>query len=201
MGRRDPRIDAYIAKRQPFAKPILTHLRAVVHSACPDVEETIKWGFPHFQYKGMLCSMAAFKEHATFGFWKGRHIVPEAERAQEAAMGQFGRITSVKELPAKKVIAGYVKAAMKRNEMPVKKPAAPKPRVAKPVVVPAVLQKALAKNAKARAFFQSLSPSQKREYTEWITEAKREETAAKRLQTTIEWLAEGKVRQWKYQNC
>src|SRR5271155_741106 len=116
MGTRDDRVDAYIARSAEFARPILTHLRDVVHAACPEVEETIKWSFPHFLYKGMLCSMAAFKEHCTFGFWKGALVVAGGGGAAEKAMGQFGRITSLAELPAKKVLTSTIKAAMKLNE-------------------------------------------------------------------------------------
>src|SRR5262249_29175342 len=111
MGMRDPRVDAYIERSAEFARPILTHLRDLVHVACPDVEETMKWSFPHFQYKGLLCSMAAFKEHCAFGFWKGSLIV-EQGKVTEQAMGQFGRITRLSDLPSKKVLTGYIKEAM-----------------------------------------------------------------------------------------
>ena len=205
MGKRDPRVDAYIKKSQPFARPILEHIRTVVHGGCPDVEESIKWGFPFFLHHGMLISMAAFKAHASMGFWRARGILPDALIENAEGMGSLGKLTSVKDLPSKKVLIGYVKAAAARNEAfatgELEKPKARKQTAAKPVVVPPSLAKALAKNAKARAFFAKLSPSQQREYTEWITEAKREETAAKRLATTIEWLAEGKTRMWKYQDC
>jgi hypothetical protein len=205
MGKRDPRVDAYIKKSQPFARPILEHIRAVVHDGCPDVEESIKWGFPFFLHHGMLISMAAFKAHASMGFWRARGILPDALIENAEGMGSFGKLESVKDLPAKKVLIGYVKAAAARNEAfasgELEKPKARKKAAAKPLVVPPLLQKALAKNAKARAGFQKLTPSQQREYADWIAEAKREETAAKRLATTIEWLAEGKSRNWKYQDC
>src|SRR5262245_6764703 len=135
MAARDPRIDAYIAKSAEFARPILAHLREVVHAACPDVEETMKWSFPHFQYKGMLCSMAAFKEHCAFGFWKSSLVLGEGHEA-EKAMGQFGRITKLSELPSKKVLSGYIKKAMELNDAGVKSPTrakkAPKPELAVP---------------------------------------------------------------------
>src|SRR5215212_7332153 len=115
MGTRDPRIDAYIADSADFARPILTHLREVVHAACPDVEETVKWGFPHFMYKGILCSMASFKQHCAFGFWKGRLVVDAEDRSADA-MGQFGRIASLTDLPSKQVLAAYVKQAMKLKD-------------------------------------------------------------------------------------
>src|SRR6185369_4149318 len=131
MGKRDPRVDAYIEKSADFAKPILAHLRDVVHAACPQVEETMKWSFPHFMHHGMLCGMAAFKQHCTFGFWKGELIV-SGNPSAEAAMGQFGRLTKLSDLPSKKVLTGYVKQAMKLNEEGVKAPrqekrAKPKP--------------------------------------------------------------------------
>lgn len=200
MGQKDPRVDAYIASSAEFAQPILRHLREVIHAACPEVEETLKWRMPSFMYHGILCGMAAFKQHCTFGFWKGSLIVDKNGQNLDDAMGQFGRLTSVKQLPPKKVLAGYIHKAMELNESGAKAPAKPKPKK-KPAVVPPDLAAALKKNAKARAAFENFSPSHQREYIEWITEAKREETREKRLQTTIEWLTEGKPRNWKYMNC
>ena len=197
MGSRDPRVDAYIAKSADFAKPILTHLREVVHSACPEVEETMKWSNPHFMYKGMLGGMAAFKEHCAFGFWKGSLILPE--RNDDKAAGHFGRITKIADLPPKKIIAGYVKEAMRLNEEGVKSPARTKPKTPKPVVVPEALAAALRKHAKARKTFEAFSPSHQREYAEWIADAKGEDTRQRRIETAIEWMAEGKARNWKYQ--
>ncbi len=199
MAKRDPRIDAYIAKSQEFARPILKQLRAVVHEACPDVEETVKWSFPHFQYRGMLCAMAAFKAHCTFGFWKGRLVVAAAGRGAERAMGQFGRITRIEDLPPRKVIAGYVKAAMKLNDEGVKAPARARPKAKPPVRVPADLVAALRKSAKARAAFDGFPPSHRREYVEWITGAKRPETRARRVATAVAWIAEGKSYNWRYE--
>jgi len=202
MGTRDPRIDAYIEKAADFAQPILKHLRQTVHAACPDVEETMKWSSPHFLYKGMLCGMSAFKQHCAFGFWKGKLVVGDDGRTLEDAMGQFGRITTLRDLPPKKTLIAYIKKAMALNEEGVPSPmrakrAAPKP----PVAVPDDLAAMLRKNKKAQTTFDAFSPSHRREYVEWIGEAKREETRKKRLQTTIEWLAEGKSRHWKYVNC
>jgi uncharacterized protein YdeI (YjbR/CyaY-like superfamily) len=205
MGTQDPRIDAYIAKSKDFARPILVHLREVVHAACPDVEETLKWSMPHFMYHGMLCGMAAFKEHCTFGFWKGALVVGDAQRnskregTKESGMGQFGRITSIKDLPNKKVLAAYIKKAMKLNEEGTKVPKQPAKKKA-PLPVPEDLAAALKKNKAAAKAFADFSPSHQREYIEWITEAKRAETRAKRLATALEWLAEGKPRNWKYMN-
>jgi len=200
MGTQDPRIDAYIAKSADFARPILAHIRKLVHAACPDVEETMKWSFPHFQYKGMLCSMAAFKEHCSFGFWKGALVVENSGEA-ESGMGQFGRITRLTDLPAQKVLTGYIKKAMKLNEDGVKAPTRSKPKTPKELVIPDDLTSALKGNPQALASFEKLSPSHKREYVEWITEARTQTTRSKRLATTIEWLAEGKPRNWKYMNC
>src|SRR5215207_308230 len=199
MGTRDPRIDAYIADSADFARPILTHLREVVHAACPDVEETMKWAFPHFMYKGMLCSMASFKQHCAFGFWKGSLIVDREGRSAEEAMGQFGRITALSDLPSTKVLTGYVKEAMRLNDEGVKSPTRSAPRTKKgEVVVPDDLATALKRNKKAQATFDSFSPSHRREYVEWITEAKGEETRKRRLETAVDWMAEGKSRNWKY---
>jgi uncharacterized protein YdeI (YjbR/CyaY-like superfamily) len=201
MGKRDDRIDAYIGKSAEFAKPILTHIREVVHAACPDVEEAMKWSFPHFMYKGMLCSMASFKEHCAFGFWKGSLVVENAAAENEKGMGHFGRLTKVTDLPSKKVLTGYIKQAMKLNDDGVKAPNREKPKEPRELVVPDVLTKALKANKKAAAAFEKFSTSHKREYVEWIEEAKTDATRNRRLETAIEWMAEGKSRHWKYQNC
>ena len=198
MGTRDTRVDAYIAKSADFAKPTLAHLRAVVHAGCPEVEETIKWGMPNFLYRGkILCGMAAFQAHCAFGFWQGALIVAGDKAKTEKAMGQFGRITSVKDLPPKKVLLGYIKEAMKLRDAGASVPRARRP-ARKPIAVPADLASGLRKNAKARAAWAAFSPSARREYIEWITEAKRPETRAERLRTTLQWVAQGKPRHWKY---
>ena len=197
MGTRDPRVDAYIAKSADFAKPILTHLRVVVHSACPDVVETMKWSSPFFDYHGPMCNMGAFKEHVGFGFWKGALVVGRASGDGDGGAGQFGRITSVKDLPSKKELTAYIKTAMKLNEEGV---AVPKAKKAKPELpVPPELTAALAKNRKAQAAFEAFPPSHRREYCEWIAQAKGEDTRAKRVAQAVEWIAEGKSRNWKYQ--
>jgi len=201
MGTKNARVDAYIAKSADFAKPILTHLRDIVHAACPEVEETMKWSFPHFMYKGMLCAMASFKEHCSFGFWKSSLVLEGASSETEEGMGNFGRITKLSELPSKKILSGSIKKAMKLNEDGVKKAAPPKPKTPRKLVVPDDLEKALQGNAAARATFEKFSPSHQREYVEWITEAKTEGTRTRRLQTAIEWMVEGKPRNWKYMNC
>ena len=193
MGTRDDRVDAYIAKSAEFARPILTHLRDVVHAACPEVEETMKWSFPHFMYKGMLCSMAAFKEHCSFGLWKSSLIVEKAGDDVEKGMGQFGRITALSDLPSKKILSGYIKEAMKLNDTGVKSPTRSKLKTPRDVVVPDDLRSALQKNKKALATFEKLSPSHKREYIEWITEAKTEATRTRRLDTAIEWMEIGRA--------
>jgi len=194
MGRKDPRIDAYIAKSADFAKPILKHLRELVHQGCPDVEETVKWSAPHFDCSGgPLAGMAAFKAHCAFGFWKGSLIVP----GSSDAMGQFGRITKLSDLPNDKVVLGYVRKAARLNEEGVKVPR-PLKHAKRDIPMPPELARALRKSPKARATFEGFSPSHKRDYLEWITEAKGEETRKKRLSTAIEWMAEGKPRNWKY---
>jgi uncharacterized protein YdeI (YjbR/CyaY-like superfamily) len=200
MGKKIRQVGAYIDKSAEFAKPILNHLRAVVHEACPEVEEAMKWSFPNFMYKGMFCSMAAFKEHCAFGFWKSSLIVDKKGQNLERAMGQFGRITKLGDLPPKKVLVEYIKLAKKLNDDGVKAPT----RIQKPrseLVVPDDLAKALKRNKAAQATFEKFSPSNKREYVDWITEAKTEATRNKRLDTAIEWMAEGKPRNWKYMNC
>ncbi len=195
----DPRIDAYIAASPEFARPVLEHVRAVVHAACPEVEETMKWSRPHFLYKGMLLGMSAFKEHCAVGFWKGELIV--GERPGASAMGQFGRITSVKDLPSKKELAGFIKQAMKLNEQGVAAPARKAPATARPLATPADLAAALAANGAAEATFNQGSPSFKREYVDWIEDAKTDATRLRRMEQAVEWLAEGKARNWKYAKC
>lgn len=198
MPTTDPRVDAYIANAQPFARPILERLRALVHETCPEVEETIKWSSPFFLYRGLFCHMAAFRQHCAFGFWKWKQVV--GADGDDGAMGEFGRLATLSDLPPKKVLTGYLRKAMALNEAGV--PAATHDRRTSrkpPLAVPADLTAALQRDAKARATFDAFSPSHRREYVEWIVEARREETRAKRLATTLEWLAEGKPRNWKYQ--
>ncbi len=197
----DPRVDAYIAKSADFARPILRHLRALVHKACPPAVETIKWGMPSFTHHGILCGMAAFKAHATFGFWR-RGLTDEIAKTgvdADAAMGSLGRITSVKDLPSDRAMLGYIRKAAKLNEAGA--PARPKPKPKPALPVPADLAAALRKNAKSAKAFAEFSPSARREYIEWITEAKRPETRLARLRTTIQWVAGGKRRNWKYEKC
>jgi hypothetical protein len=197
MGTRDPRIDAYIEKSAPFAQPILRYLREVVHEACPDVEETIKWSSPHFDYRGPMCGMAAFKQHCAFGFWKASLVLEDKNpKAQEAA-GHFGRLTSIADLPPKKTLMGYIKKAMPLNEQEIQ-PRRPPKHPKKPIAAPPYFMAALKKNKKALATYENFPPSDKREYLEWITEAKGEATRERRLATAIEWMAEGKPRNWKY---
>lgn len=199
MANRDPRIDAYIARAPDFARPVLEHLREIVHEACPDVQETIKWSMPFFDYHGPLANMAAFKAHAAFGFWKAALILDADGRSAEPAMGQFGRITGVADLPSKRVLSGYVKQAAKLNEKGVKSPTRSAPK-AKPAPEPSpAFAAALRKHAGARKHFEAMSPSHRREYVEWIAEAKRDETRDTRIATAIEWLAEGKARHWRYE--
>ena len=193
MAKKDPRVDAYIEKAADFAKPILKHLRKVVHKGCPDVEETVKWSMPHFDYKGPLAGMAAFKAHCAFGFWKGSLIVPGSKEA----MGQFGCITKISDLPKEDVLVGYVRKAVELNDRKIKV-ARPVKHEKKEIPMPADLASALKKNAKARAAYDGFRPSHQREYLEWITEAKTDETRRKRLDTAVEWMSEGKPRHWKY---
>ena len=197
MARKDPRVDAYIAKAQPFARPILKHLRAAVHAGCPDCEESIKWGMPHFGYKGMFCGIAAFKKHAAFWLWKGKLIVDPKHSETGKAMGNFGRITSLKELPSKATLVGYIKKARALKDAGVKS-VRPARTPKKPPRVPADLKAELAKNAKARAGFAAFPPSHRREYIEWVTGAKAKDTRLRRLTTAIALMAEGKSQNWKY---
>jgi uncharacterized protein YdeI (YjbR/CyaY-like superfamily) len=198
MPKKDKQIDTYIANSAPFARPILTHIRALVHRICPECEEKMKWSFPHFDYKGkMLCSMAAFKEHASFGFWKESLLNdPKKVLAVNEGMGSIGKLRSMADLPSDAVLTDFIRQAMKLNDEGT--------IVAKPksapvsVVSPDYLMKALKKNPAAKRTFEAFSPSNKREYIDWLTEARTEATREKRLATALEWMAEGKIRNWKY---
>ena len=198
MPKCDPRVDEYIAGAPEFARPILEHLRASVHRICPLVEETVKWRMPSFQYHGLMCAMAAFKQHCTFSFWKEQLVVGGA--AETGSHGQFGRIQRLQDLPSDKVLAGYLKKAMQLNESGTSTLRARRAPRAAPAT-PEDLAAALKKNKNAASTFAAFSASCKREYVEWITEAKREDTRAKRVATAVEWMADGKQRNWKYQNC
>jgi uncharacterized protein YdeI (YjbR/CyaY-like superfamily) len=198
MPKIDPRVDAYIANAADFAKPILKHLRKLVHQACPDVEETIKWSFTSFTYKGILCGLASFKNHCTFGFWKSDLVLGKEQK--DGAMGSFGRLTKLSDLPSDAVITGYIKKAMKLNDEGVKVPR-PARAVKKELVAPDYFISAVKKNRKALQAFENFSYSHKKEYVEWVSEAKREETRAQRLATAVQWLSQGKSRNWKYENC
>ena len=200
MPNKDPRVDAYIEKSADFAKPILTHLRQLVHKASPKISETIKWSMPAFEYKGLVCGIAAFKQHCTLGFWKESLLNSDAFPAQKTAMGSVGRIASKKELPPDDEIIKLVRQAIELNENGIKVPKK-KPAAKKELVIPDYLTAALKKNKAAQKTFEDFPYSCKKEYVEWITEAKTEPTRDKRLATTIEWLAEGKRRNWKYENC
>lgn len=196
------KVDTYIDKSQEFAQPILTHLRALVHKACPEVEEKIKWSFPNFDYKNsILCSMASFKEHCAFGFWLGG-IMEDPDgilsKGGETAMGQLGKIRSLNDLPSDEIMIRYIHQAMDLIDKGVKIPKKPTAEKKKELKIPEILQDALNKNDKARLTFDQFSYSNKKEYAEWIIEAKTETTKLKRLETTLEWLEEGKVRNWKY---
>jgi uncharacterized protein YdeI (YjbR/CyaY-like superfamily) len=196
----DPRIDAYIETRAAdFARPILRHVRAVLHEACPEVEETLKWSAPSFVYKGkILAGFAAFKAHAAFGFWSGNQVVDTADKAP-TAMGQFGRLTSLDDLPDRPTLIALTRKAMQLIDEGVK-PARNKHE--KPLfTVPQDLRAAIDAAPAAKAVWDAFPPSCQREYVEWVTEAKRDETRAKRLSQTIEWLGEGKRRNWKYEKC
>ncbi len=196
----DKLIDNYIEKVQPFAKPILSHLRKLIHETCPDVEENIKWGMPSFEYKGLMCGFAAFKQHCTFGFWKASLMNDPTlilNAKSETAMGHLGRITSLKDLPSDKKIIGHIKEAMKLNNEGIKVVKA-KPTTNEELIVPDKILKAIKKNNTAYKTFEAFSASNKKEYIYWITEAKTEATKEKRLAQAIEWMAEGKPRNWKY---
>jgi hypothetical protein len=197
MPTTDKRVDAYIAKAGDFAKPILERIRETVHEACPECEETLKWGMPTFMHHGILCGMAAFKAYVTFGFWKGSLIERSDGSTAPVGMGNAERLTKVGDLPSKRELISLVKQAMKLNEAGVKvakRAAKSKP----PAKVPGYFAAALRKNKKAHAVFDAFSPSAKREYITWLTDAKSEETRDRRLAQAVQWISEGKQRNWKY---
>jgi uncharacterized protein YdeI (YjbR/CyaY-like superfamily) len=209
MGKENlnPKVDAYIAQAQPFAQPILKHLRGLIHKGCPGVEETIKWSRPFFEYRGaILGNMSAFKQHCSFGFW-GEEIgmvLRKAKAARDGAMGSLGRITRVADLPAEAELLDLIRQAAAFIESGnYTSPIAARQRVVKParpaLKMPEEFLAALKKSKKASAVFEGFSPSCRREYIEWIAEAKRPETRDQRIETAIEWIAEGKQRNWKYQ--
>jgi uncharacterized protein YdeI (YjbR/CyaY-like superfamily) len=205
----NPRVDIYIAKSQPFAQPILEHIRQLVHKACPAVVESIKWSRPFFEYKGViLANMSAFKQHCSFGFW-GEEIsavLREQKVLQPDAMGSLGRLAQVDDLPPGKQMLSLLRQAVAFIDSgQYTSPIAARNKVVKApkaqTEAPPQFARALKANKKASAAYAKFSPSCKREYVEWIADAKRDETRDKRIATAIEWIGEGKQRQWKYQNC
>ena len=201
MEQYDSRIDSYIEKSADFAKPVLTHIRKLMHLASPEIRETIKWGMPHFDCKGTVCGMAAFKEHCVLGFWKSSLLSDPNNILKEesaAAMGQFGRIKSIADLPADKVLISYIQEAIALNEKGVKlsKKSASAPA---PIQIPVDFLEMLQNHPGAQANFEKFSNSHRKEYISWFEEAKTEVTRKKRMDTAIEWITEGKRRNWKYE--
>jgi len=201
MGQYDPRVDAFIAKSGDFAKPILIHIREVVHKASPLITETIKWGMPFFDYKGPVCVMASFKQHCAFGFWKASRLNdPEGllkGSDKEASAGSFGRLNRMEDLPSDEALIGFIHQMIAINESGVKetkKPSAPKPELS----IPGDFDKLLREDLVAMGNYEKFSPSCKREYLEWFAEAKSDSTREKRIQQALEWIGEGKTRNWKY---
>ena len=205
MGQKDSRVDAYIAKSAEFAKPILKRLRTLVHRGCPDVVEDMKWRMPFFQHHGTLCMMAAFKHHCTFGFWK--HKLLAARVKDNPALGgrsmeRFVKLSSLADLPSEKTLLGLLKEAVRINELGEKTPkrrATPtKDRV---LDIPEDFMKAVRANKKALASFEGGSYTFRKEYIQWVMDAKTEETRERRLETAVGWMAQGKSRNWKYEKC
>jgi uncharacterized protein YdeI (YjbR/CyaY-like superfamily) len=194
----DPRIDSYIARQADFARPILEHIRHLVREAVPEAEETIKWGMPHFTVGGRIMgAMGAFKAHATLVLRRAEEVL--GEDVKPGAMGQFGRLASIADLPAEDALKALIRTAAEgATEEPAKRPKkAPKPEAE----VPEELASALAANAVAQATFEAFPPSCRREYVDWVADAKRPETRARRVTQAVEWLAQGKRRNWKYEKC
>ncbi len=198
MANKDPRVDAYIAKSPAFAQPILKRIRKLVHKADPKIEETLKWRMPTFTHGGIVCCMAAFKNHAALAFWKGKLILDLKGRRVDEAMGNFGRISSLKDLPPDAKLVAYIKKAVKLNQQGAKVPGRAK-RKATPLRVPAYFTAALKASPKATATFKALSTSHRNEYVEWIAGAKQAVTRDKRLAIALGWLVQGKNYNWRYE--
>lgn len=195
----DPRIDAYIENAPSFAQPVMRKLRKLIHTACPAVTENMKWSTPSFEYKGLFCGFGAYKNYCMFGFWKASLMNdPYGLLKENGVMGNFGKITSLEDLPEDKVIMFYLIEGMRLNDEGIALPKKPKPANKEPLVVLIGLQKALKKNKAAQIIFEQFSYSNKKEYAAWIADAKTDETRQKRIEQAIEWIAEGKVRNWKY---
>lgn len=192
----DPRVDAYIAKQADFARPILAHLRMLVHAASPDIGEAVKWGMPFFTYRERnLCNMAGFQRHVAFGFW---HDKVARDGASDEAMGQFGRIASLSDLPADAAIAALLAKAMALID------AGDKPRTGvrearAPLPQHPAFAAAIGADPAAAAVWASFPPGKIRDYCEWINDAKTDATRDKRIAQAVEWIAEGKSRNWKYE--
>jgi uncharacterized protein YdeI (YjbR/CyaY-like superfamily) len=201
MPQTDPRIDAYIQKAAPFAQPILAYLRTLVHETCPDVSETIKWGMPSFEYKGLMVGMASFKQHCAFSFWKG-NIIPDPHgllsTVGSTGMGNLGKITALTDLPNREILIYYVQEAMRLNEEGIQVPKDKTKAAKRPSETPPELLEALKENPAAQLTYDQFPPGQKRDYDEWIAEAKTDATRQKRLKEALQWLSEGKIRNWKY---
>ncbi len=193
------KVDAYITAAAPFARPILEKIRRAFHAGCPGIEERIKWGAPAFVKNGIVGGMAAFKRHASFGFWRGKELDDPHGILRRSGTASFmaERLTDVSQIPALEVLADYVRRAAALNDAPRPRKKAARPKAAPKV--PPDLAAALRKNARARTVYEAFSPSHQREYVEWIVEAKREETRARRIATTLEWLTQGRSRNWKYE--
>lgn len=201
MGEKSLEVNAYIKKAAGFAKPILEHFRNLVHTACPTITETIKWGFPHFEYKGIVCSMAAFKNHCAIGFRKASLLKDPyriLQTNEKNGMGNFDKITSKDALAEDAILIAYIKEAVSLNENNIKSPIKHKSKTPLPAI-PDALKKALLENKKASSTFANFSDSHKREYILWLNEAKTIQTFEKRLATTLAWLEKGKSRNWKYE--
>lgn len=198
MGELSPQVTAYIAKAAPFARPIFEKLRKLFHKACPTIEEKVKWSCPSFEYKGMVGGFAGFKAHAAFGFWR-QDVLPDPEGLFKTRGAFGGKLTDVSQLPPDEIILQYIRRAVDLNEKgaPARFKSKPKP----PLKVPPYFMTAVRKNKKALATFEKFPPSHKREYVEWVVEAKQDETRQKRLETAVAWMAEGKSRNWKYEKC
>lgn len=204
MTSKNPRVDTYIANSEEFARPILKHIRALVHQACPDVEEAIKWGFPFFSYQGPMCHMASFKKHCVMGFWKAALMKDErlmANARAESAMGHLGKVAALTDLPADRVLLGYIREAALLNETGAKLPSRPRQSKASAelATVPEDLASGLDKHPAAKVVFDAFSASKRKDYITWLAEAKTEATRRKRLDTALAWIAEGKSRNWKYE--
>jgi hypothetical protein len=199
-------VTAYAAAMPAYAQPIFAHLRALIHTTCPDTDEAIKWSIPHFERDGdYLCIFAASPGHASFTFYKQQLMSDPRLRdnLNLPAIKRFmGRLTSLSDLPDDATLAAMLQEAADLNARGVRLPdRAPKtpPVIDMPSAVATAVATALAANPAAQAVWDAKSAAWRKDYLVWITAAKTDPTRDARIAEALDWIADGKARFWKYQ--